>query len=215
MNHAARHMDQMYRLQRHIYDATRKFYLLGRDRLLVELRPDDGDTVLEIGCGTARNLVLAARRYPAARFYGVDISNEMLSTARRAIARAGLADRVTVGWADATDFDPAHIFGVASFDRVFLSYTLSIIPPWQAALQQAAKHVAPGGSLHIVDFADCERLPAWFRQGLYRWLKAFSVEPRIGLERALDEVATRHGLSVRSTSLFRGYARHNHAARPV
>ena len=215
MSHAARHMDRMYRLQRHIYDATRKFYLLGRDRLLADLRPADGETVLEIGCGTARNLVLAARRYPGARFYGVDISHEMLSTARRAIARAGLTDRITIGWADATDFDPARTFGITYFDRVFLSYTLSIIPPWQAALHQAAKHVAPGGSLHIIDFADCARLPAWFRQTLYRWLKAFSVEPRVGLERELHEVATQHGLSVNSASLFRGYARHNRAARPT
>jgi S-adenosylmethionine-diacylgycerolhomoserine-N-methlytransferase len=34
---AARRMDAMYRYQRHIYDLTRKFYLLGRDRLLASL----------------------------------------------------------------------------------------------------------------------------------------------------------------------------------
>ena len=47
-----------------VYNATRKYYLLGRDLLLNELEPDDGSTVLEIGCGTGRNLIHAARRWP-------------------------------------------------------------------------------------------------------------------------------------------------------
>ena len=49
------------RRQRHIYDGTRRYYLLGRDRLIADLAPAPGASVLEIGCGTGRNLVLAAR----------------------------------------------------------------------------------------------------------------------------------------------------------
>ncbi len=59
-------MDRMYRFQRHIYDATRRFYLLGRERLIAELDVPPGGSVLEIGCGTGRNLILVARRYPNA-----------------------------------------------------------------------------------------------------------------------------------------------------
>ena len=50
-------MDRLYRRQRHFYDVTRKHYLLGRDRLIDGLAPPSGGRVLEIGCGTARNLV--------------------------------------------------------------------------------------------------------------------------------------------------------------
>ena len=32
-------MDAVYRHQRHVYDVTRKFYLLGRDHLIGELQP--------------------------------------------------------------------------------------------------------------------------------------------------------------------------------
>ena len=64
---AAAHMDGIYRYQRYIYNASRKYFLLGRDHLIERLRPPDGGTVLEIGCGTGRNLILAARRYPNAR----------------------------------------------------------------------------------------------------------------------------------------------------
>ena len=74
-------MDGVYRYQRHIYDLTRKYYLLGRDRMLRGLDVPPEGTVLELGCGTGRNIVLAARRYPAARFFGLDISAAMLETA--------------------------------------------------------------------------------------------------------------------------------------
>ena len=73
------HMDGIYRYQRYIYDATRKYFLLGRDRLIEELAVPAGGTVLEIGCGTGRNLILVARRYPDARLYGFDISREISS----------------------------------------------------------------------------------------------------------------------------------------
>ena len=53
-------MDRMYRRQRHIYDLTRKFYLLGRDRLIADLEVAAGDRVCEVGCGTARNLIALA-----------------------------------------------------------------------------------------------------------------------------------------------------------
>ena len=57
---ATRRMNRMYRRQRHIYDGTRRYYLLGRDRLIADLAPAAGASVLEIGCGTGSNLVLAA-----------------------------------------------------------------------------------------------------------------------------------------------------------
>ncbi len=67
-------MNRIYRRQRHVYDVTRKFYLLGRDRLIHRLNPPAGGKVLEIGCGTARNLIVAARTYPDVQFFGIDIS---------------------------------------------------------------------------------------------------------------------------------------------
>src|SRR5260370_35654674 len=84
---ATRRMNRMYRRQRHIYDGTRRYYLLGRDQLISGLRPEAGANVLEIGCGTGRNLVHAARRYPHARFFGIDVSTEMLTSAITAISR--------------------------------------------------------------------------------------------------------------------------------
>src|ERR1700756_5784809 len=98
---AAASMDRMYRHQRFIYDLTRKPYLLGRDTMIAQLSPPAGGTVLEIGCGTGRNLIHVARTYPSARLYGFDISAEMLATAGKSIAAAGLSGQVDIATADA------------------------------------------------------------------------------------------------------------------
>ncbi len=203
---AAASMDRMYRMQRHIYDLTRKFYLLGRDRMIAGLAVPEGGTVLELGCGTARNLVLAARRYPSARLHGIDISAEMLLTAEAAIARQRLGSRIRVAQGDATSADPAALFGVARFDRVFVSYSLSMIPPWQRVVVHAATLLAPAGALHVVDFGMGERLPGFFNAGLRGWLARFHVTPRAELEAAMRETAARERLQLRFERLHGGYA---------
>jgi S-adenosylmethionine-diacylgycerolhomoserine-N-methlytransferase len=211
---AAGLMDRMYRFQRHIYDATRKFYLLGRDGLIAELQPPPGGAVLEIGCGTGRNLIKIAQAYPQARCYGLDVSEEMLRTARQQVARAGLSDRITLVQADATNFDPQTLFGRTAFERVAVSYALSMIPPWREALAQALRVVAPGGSLHIVDFGDQAHLPGPFRALLNRWLVLFDVTPRADLEAVLTDLCAETGAIGGTTQLLRGYSVRAVAIRP-
>ncbi len=198
-------MDAVYRNQRHIYDATRKYFLLGRDAVIDRLRPNPGDAVLEVGCGTGRNLILAARRYPEARFFGFDISEMMLETARAKIAAAGLADRVQLAQADAAAFESEALFG-RKMDRVFQSYTLSMIPPWRAALDRGVAALTPSGRLHVVDFGQQERLPGLAKTALRAWLAKFHVAPRADLREALEDAAARHGRTARFETLYRGYA---------
>src|SRR3954471_8114075 len=138
MNGASAKMDAIYRFQRHFYDVTRKPYLLGRDTLIRELAVPLSGTVLEIGCGTARNLLSIARRYPTARCFGIDVSAAMLQTARASIQREGAGHRVRVDMADATSFDPRPLFGMDHFDRIVISYALSMIPDWKTVLQGSA-----------------------------------------------------------------------------
>lgn len=201
-------MDRLYRRQRHVYDATRKYYLLGRDRLIVRLAPPAGSRVLEIGCGTARNLVLAAHAYLDAEFFGIDISFEMLETARNVIEREGLADRIRLARADAAAFDPALLFGVPGFSRIFVSYSLSMMPGWRAVLERALTWLCPGGELHVVDFGGQEQLPVWFRSGLRQWLRLFHVTPRDELERELTLLGLRSGALTAIERPFRGYAQY-------
>ena len=199
-------MDRVYARQRHIYDATRKYYLLGRDRLIAELDPPRDARVLEIGCGTGRNLVAIARRYPQARCYGVDISQAMLATASASVARAGLAPRIALAQGDATTFEPRALFGVGEFDRIVISYALSMIPPWREVLAHATGLLAPGGSVHIVDFGDQAGLPSGFKLVLEAWLARFHVAPRATLPDEIAALARARGLACSTSSLYRGYA---------
>ncbi|MGO4682906.1 class I SAM-dependent methyltransferase [Hyphomicrobium sp. 2TAF46] len=190
---AASAMDGMYRHQRYIYDLTRRYYLLGRDQLIEEINPPVAGAVLEIGCGTARNLLRAADLYPAVQFYGLDVSEEMLKTARAAIERSPARDIISVAQADATTFSPAELFGVRKFDRIFISYALSMIPPWEAVIDRAVSQLAPRGELHIVDFGTMQSMHALPRKAMRAWLTRFSVTPRHDLETVTRETAKRHG----------------------
>ena len=137
-------MDRIYRHQRHIYDLTRKYYLLGRDRLIGDLEAGADDMILEIGCGTGRNLIKTAKRYPEARCFGLDISREMLATAKRSIRRNELDGRIYLFRGDAANFDGATMVGQPTFDRILISYSLSMIPSWRMTLERAIRALAPG-----------------------------------------------------------------------
>lgn len=205
-NNHAQLMDGVYRGQRHIYDLTRKYYLLGRDRLIRELDVPHGATVLEIGCGTGRNLTLIGRYWLDCRLFGLDISEEMLKSARESLGREKLSERVELEIGDAANFDAHTLFGRARFDRIIFSYTLSMIPDWHGALEQAAKLLSNQGSIHVVDFGKQEGLPGFWRKLLSGWLAAFHVERREHLKEQLYEVAAKHDLEVDFDSIYKGYA---------
>lgn len=195
-------MDSVYRWQKHIYDVTRKYYLFGRDRLIAELDLAPGQSVLEIACGTGRNLARIARVWPQARLLGLDISTEMLGMARRR-----LGDEARLATADATTFTPQDSFGENAFDRIVISYALSMIPDWQVAMTRAAGMLAPGGSLLIVDFGDFGGLPRPLRSLLRVWLARFHVRPRGDLLASAQMAALRHDLVLESQRGAFGYYR--------
>ena len=210
---AAEKMDGIYRRQRFIYDATRRYYLLGRDRLIADLHAPAEATVLEVGCGTSRNLIQVARRYPEAKLYGLDISEAMLRTARASVARSGLAARIMLAAGDATAFDASGLFGVTDFDRVFISYALSMIPAWADVVRSAAACVAPGGSLLIIDFGDFAQYPSGLRRAQHAWLRRFSVTPIPDFESRIMELADEVGFAATTERVYGGYAVQAHLER--
>ena len=197
-------MDRMYRLQRHFYDVSRRYYLLGRDRMLDELQATPGQNILEVGCGTGRNLASAARRYPLCALFGFDISSEMLRSAKASLQ----GSNVVLAQADATHFDGQSLFGHPQFDRIYFSYTLSMVPQWEAAIGQALRHLAPLGQLHIVDFGQSEKWPRIFKAMLFKWLYLFQVTPRADLYQVIKKLVQPHNLTIKTTEQFGGYVLH-------
>jgi S-adenosylmethionine-diacylgycerolhomoserine-N-methlytransferase len=182
----ARLMDGVYRHQRYIYDFTRKYYLFGRDRLIRQLDLGPGERLVEIGCGTARNLIRMAEIYPGVAFFGLDASAQMLETAAPAVAKAGLGHRIRLAQGYAEGLEPGLFGEDRPFDHAVFSYSLSMIPQWQQALDAAGRSLCEGGRVHVVDFGDFAGF-AWPLAGLLRiWLKLFHVEPRSAILRGIE-----------------------------
>ena len=195
-------MDRVYRHQRYVYDFTRKYYLFGRDRLIAGLALKPGESLVEIGCGTARNLIAIAHAYPEAQLYGLDASEAMLETARAAIRRAGLESRIHLAQGLAENLSPAQ-FERETFENVLFSYSLSMIPDWRAALATGSKSLSPDGRLHVVDFGDLTGLPGPASAVLKAWLRLFHVTPRAEFLKHLEGVAEGQA---KLTLLFGRYA---------
>lgn len=198
-SHAAL-MDEVYRGQRHIYDLTRKYYLFGRDTLIEGLNAQRGMRVLEVACGTGRNLAKIGKAWPGVRLFGLDISAEMLKSARAAVGA-----EARLGEGDACTFGADELLGEPAFERIVLSYSLSMIPDWQGALDHAAGLLAPGGELHVVDFGDLSGLPGPLQTLLRGWLAKFHVEPRTALADVAARVAAARGLQLQSRRGKLGY----------
>ena len=64
-------LNNLYRFQRHFYDLTRRFFLFGRDDWLRQMRVQPTESVLEVGCGTGRNILKLSRLVPQARLFGL------------------------------------------------------------------------------------------------------------------------------------------------
>ena len=153
-----------------------------------------------IACGTGRNLAKVGRAWPGVRLYGLDISAEMLKS-----ARAALGAEARLGEGDACAFDPQSLLGEPAFERIVLSYSLSMIPDWEGALDHAAGLLAERGSLHVVDFGDLQGLPGPFQTLLRRWLAKFHEEPRSSLHAAAARIAHARGLRLESRRGPLGY----------
>ncbi|EFL51072.1 Methyltransferase type 11 [Solidesulfovibrio fructosivorans JJ]] len=154
-----------YKWHARIYDATRWCFLFGRDRIVrlaaAALGPRRAAPlrILEVGCGTGRNLSRLLTAFPAARVTGIDLCPSMLDRARRATAGHAARVRLLCAPYAPESFDPA------SADLILFSYSLTMFNPgFDAALDAARNHLAPNGILAVADFRRT-RFP-WFE----RWM---------------------------------------------
>ena len=196
----------MYRYQRYFYDFTRKYYLLGRDKLIAEMDVQKDENILEVGCGTGRNLTILAKKYPNTNFYGLDASAAMLETARKKINENQLKS-VVLKEALADDFSFAETFCLEEpFDTIYFSYSISMIPTWKESIQNALQNLKTGRSFYIVDFYDQRDLPKPFSRLLQTWLRQFHVKYPAELVPYLESIE-KEGLGILSVrSIFRSYA---------
>ncbi|MEZ4680320.1 MAG: class I SAM-dependent methyltransferase [Caldilineaceae bacterium] len=147
------HSDQQtltryYQFHAKIYDATRWSFLFGRAALIDALRSRcRARRILEVGCGTGRNLCALTQAFPEAEITGIDLSPDMLAIAKKNLAP--FQDRVQLR---------CEAYGSASvqvprYDLILFSYALSMFNPgWEAAIADAHADLFPGGTMAVADF---------------------------------------------------------------
>jgi demethylmenaquinone methyltransferase/2-methoxy-6-polyprenyl-1,4-benzoquinol methylase len=110
------------------------------------LHVQPGARVMEIGCGTGRNLpYLRDAVGPQGRVYGVDISAGMLERAQTLRDR-NRWDNVELIKTDAVDYQPPQ-----PLDGVMFGLSYNTMPHHLAVLRHAWDLLRPGGSLVIMD----------------------------------------------------------------
>lgn len=107
-------LQRYYRLHAPLYDLSRWAFLFGRQRLCKEIAKRAPARVLEIGCGTGRNLDQLAKLLPKATLTGADLSADMLVQARRRLG--GLGERLQLREGDFTRMPASE-----HYDAVMLS----------------------------------------------------------------------------------------------
>ena len=156
--HVEQQLQAYYHFHSAIYDATRWSFLFGRSRILRDLTVvcPAPRRILEVGCGTGRNVSHLCELYPAATVTGIDLSEDMLRVARKKLAPYGQR----VSWVRRPY--SAGVGGPKPFDLILFSYSLSMFNPgWQEAISAALTDLTDEGCVAVVDFHS-SRL-AWFR----------------------------------------------------
>lgn len=124
-------------------------YLFHCAKICEIIRP--GDKVVDLGCGPATQLAMAARINPDVQFVGVDLSPDMLDQARSLINEQQL-DNVELLQADITDLSQ---FPDSSVDAVTSTVALHHLPNIEAlekTFSEIRRILKPHGGLYLVDF---------------------------------------------------------------
>lgn len=179
-SHAAR-MENFYAGQAGAYDNFRKRLLKGRQELWDAIPAPDNAVWVDMGGGTGANLDYFGDRIGnLKKVFVVDLSPSLLKIAAERVAERGWANVETVE-ADATTFQPAG----GPVDVVTFSYSLTMIPDWFAALENALAMLRPGGLIGVVDFYVSRKFPGdglrrhrWFTRSFWPvWFAADNVFP--------------------------------------
>ncbi len=179
-HHAAR-MEDFYSGQADAYDDFRKRLLRGREQLWRTIDVPEDSVWIDMGGGTGANLEFLGNRIEKIKqLYVVDLSKSLLGIARKRIEDHGWENAATVE-ADATTWQPPE--GAA--DVVTFSYSLTMIPDWFAAIENAMKMLKPGGLIGVVDFYVSRKWPGeglrchrWFTRNFWPvWFAADNVFP--------------------------------------
>jgi len=172
-----------------IYNPTHSWTLPKRRtaRLALDLKP--GDRVLDLACGTGLNFPhLHELVGEHGQVVGVDLTPAMLDIARKMIKMKGWKN-VEVREADAAQLP----FPDTSFDKVIITFALTIIPEYMRAIEEVRRVLVPGGQFVGLEMrAGIHSLPAWLQPLPHICAVDMSHDSLQGIQQIFQDVEVRH-----------------------
>jgi S-adenosylmethionine-diacylgycerolhomoserine-N-methlytransferase len=160
-------LEQFYAPQAETYDAFRSHLLHGREDLLARLPTPEGGYLLDLGGGTGYNVELLAGLECLRVVEIVDLCPSLLRMACQRIEQRRW-NNVHAVRADAARYQPEQ----GPIDGIIFSYSLTMMPEWYRAIDNAWRMLRPGGHIAVVDYYVSRKWPApdHERHGaFYRW----------------------------------------------
>ncbi|MBA3670232.1 MAG: class I SAM-dependent methyltransferase [Sphingomonas sp.] len=135
-----------------LYDLAVKFLTrehIWRAALLAQLAPHDGESIIDVGCGTGTFAILVKKAAPKARIVGLDPDPKALALA----ATKAAADGIDIEWRHGFARDTAD--AGAAFDKIVTSLMFHQVPlsEKRAGLEAMFGALRPDGELHVADYA--------------------------------------------------------------
>jgi len=179
-DHAQR-MENFYAGQAEQYDDFRKRLLQGREEVYQRLGQANAGTWVDFGGGTGANLeFIGPSINKFQNIYVVDLAESLLGVVEKRVSKNGWANVQAVA-SDATRWTPPE----GQVDVVTFSYSLTMIPDWFGAIENALRILRPGGSIGVIDFYVSRKYPSeslarhgwWTRNFWPLWFSGDNVFP--------------------------------------
>jgi ubiquinone/menaquinone biosynthesis C-methylase UbiE len=138
------------------YDvAIRSLYEPYRKMVIQKLELQDGETVLDLGCGSGLNFEpIMAEIGPQGILVGVDVSAKMLARARKVVNQNGWKNvrlfQQDVRRLDAVDFE-ALMGASVPVDKILCTLGMSVFPDWQVVFDKTFSLLKSGGKYGLMD----------------------------------------------------------------
>lgn len=137
------------------YDFLNRFMSLGIDiywrkvalRRLKKLKPR---YILDVATGTGDLAIMANKMLQPDKILGIDISEGMLSFGREKVAKAGLADKITLELGDSETISAPD----TTFDAITVAFGVRNFENLEKGLSEMWRVLKPGGKLVILEFSN-------------------------------------------------------------